>query len=507
MDSRLFIEHLFIVLTSSSLAIMVGLPLGVVAYLFKKLRPILLKIVDLFQTIPALALLGLIMIVLGPGKITVIVGIVLYSLLPIVRNTLLGFENVDAGIKEAARGMGMTTWERLMQVELPLAFPSILTGIKIAVVNAIGIAVFAVYVGGGGLGSILNRGIRVQDFSIILTGTALLMIVAIIFEIIMNQLEKYMTRTRNTSVIKKGILVVAVVGSLLIVPQAFSSGYAKDTLYMYDGDFSEPRVMHEMVKQLVEAHTDLRVEIQDQMAGVNNFKAMVSNTVPDDLLLSYDGTVLTTYLHLDPTDVPQDSTIYDFANEKAQEKFHVHLLDKLGFDNTYAIAVSQDLADQYGLETISDLKTVADELVFGAEHDFYSEEGSMKYYPFTEFYGLQFKDKVSVDGSLKYTAIENKNFDVTVVYATDGLNRKAKLKVLEDDQHFFPEYNGALLVKDDVFERFKEQAPNLEEVLSKLKGQISNEDMIDMTYKIDVEKQKVNDVAHEFLLKKHLIEE
>lgn len=129
----------------------------------------------------------------------------------------------------------------------------------------------------------------------------------------------------------------------------------------------------------------------------------------------------------------------------------------------------------------------------------------MKFGPFTAFYGLNFKDVVSVDVSLKYAAAEKGSFDVTEVYATDGLNRKANLKVLEDDLSFFPDYNGALLVREDTFERFADTAPNLEEVLNLLADQISNDDMVEMTYQVDVLGRTVDDVAHEFLVRRGLL--
>ena len=143
--------------------------------------------------------------------------------------------------------------------------------------------------------------------------------------------------------------------------------------------------------------------------------------------------------------------------------------------------------------------------MFGAEHEFFTQEGSMKFGPFTAFYGFDFKDVVSVDVSLKYAAAEKGSFDVTEVYATDGLNRKANLKVLEDDLSFFPDYNGALLVREDTFERFADTAPNLEEVLNLLADQISNDDMVEMTYQVDVLGRTVDDVAHEFLVSRGLL--
>ena len=136
-------EHLFIVLAASILSIAIGLPLGILSYVYPRVRAVTLRVVDLLQTIPSLALLGIIMVFIGAGKLTVIIGITLYSLLPIVRNTCLGLQEVDPGVKEAARAMGMTKAYRTLMVQFPLAFLTVFAGIRIAVVNAIGAAVFA----------------------------------------------------------------------------------------------------------------------------------------------------------------------------------------------------------------------------------------------------------------------------------------------------------------------------------------------------------------------------
>lgn len=123
----------------------------------------------------------------------------------------------------------------------------------------------------------------------------------------------------------------------------------------------------------------------------------------------------------------------------------------------------------------------------------------MKYQPFSDFYGLKFKEAVPVDVSLKYSAMEEGAFDVMVVYATDGLNKRAGLTILEDDCAFFPEYNGAFLVRNNLFERFYDTAPNLEEVLDLLTGKVDNETMVALTYAVDVEGRQVHQVAREFL--------
>jgi len=506
MTMQLVLEHLALVFAASLFAVLVGLPLGVAAYAFPRVRGAVLRIVDLLQTVPALALLGIIMVFAGAGKQTVVLGLMLYSLLPIVRNTCVGLLQVDPGVREAARGMGMASWYRICAVELPLAFPSVFTGIRIAVVNAIGTAVFAAFVGGGGLGGVLNRGIRIQSMRLILSGTAALMAIALVLDLAMGAAEKRIRRGRGLGGRRAvAALIAAALLVAVVLPIGLRETKGEDTLILYEGDYSETQLIHRMVKLLVEEKTDLAVTIKDQMSQVNNYKALIGDRHSCDLMCSYDGTLLTTFLHRDVSEIPPGVALYDYVNALGREQEDVYLLDLFGFDNTYAIAMPEALAEEYGVTRVSDLIPLAGDFVFGAEHEFFTQEGSMKFGPFTAFYGLRFKDSVSVDVSLKYAAVESGSFDVTEVYATDGLNRKAGLRVLEDDREFFPEYNGALLVRGDLFERFSGVAPELESVLALLGGQIANDDMVEMTYQVDVMGKTVDEVAAAFLRERGLI--
>jgi osmoprotectant transport system substrate-binding protein len=282
-----------------------------------------------------------------------------------------------------------------------------------------------------------------------------------------------------------------------------SAKTSDNEIVIMDGNFSEMKIIHQMVKLLVEDRTSAKVIIKDEVSAVNGFNELVKGNC--DLMNSYDGTLLTTYLKLDTKDIPKGKTLYEYANEVALKEKNVYLLDKLGTNNTYAIAVPQRIADEYHLNNVSDLVPVANKLVFGAEHEFFSEEGSMKYDPFVKFYGLNFKEGNPIDLGLKYSAVANGKIDVTEVYATDGLNKKAKLKVLQDDRNFFPEYNGALLVRADLFDRFEKSAPNLKETLNLLGGIFDNEAMVNLTYAVDVDGKTPNEVAKAFLEEKALI--
>ena len=275
-------------------------------------------------------------------------------------------------------------------------------------------------------------------------------------------------------------------------------------LKMYDGTYSEVVVVNRLVKLLVEENTDLTVTMGDAMSVTNMFREMVNNG-SCDILLNYDGTAISSHLGMDVSDVPEGSTLYDFVNEQFNEKYDCTLLGKLGINNTYALATTEEIAEKYNLKAFSDLVPVAGDLVFGGEPTFFSEDASDRFGPLCEFYGIKFKDYMSIDMTLKYTAIENGNYDVTEVYTTDGLNVKYNLRVLEDDKNFFSEYNGALMVKNDLFERYKDIAPNLKEVLTMLNGKISNEEMTEMTYAVDVEERDVTEVAREWLQKEGLL--
>ncbi len=190
MKLTMVLDHLYLVFLSVLLTIAFGVPLGMLAYYFRPIQQISLWLVQLLQTVPAMALLGIVMVFLGAGKLTVIIGLLLYSLLPVVQNTCLGLGQVDPELKEVARGMGMSRFYRLIKVESPIAFPFIFTGIRIAVVSSVGVAVFATFVGGGGLGRAIYQGIRVQNMSLILQSTFMLMLMAVGFDLLLAFFEK-----------------------------------------------------------------------------------------------------------------------------------------------------------------------------------------------------------------------------------------------------------------------------------------------------------------------------
>ncbi|MCQ4935333.1 ABC transporter permease [Anaerotignum propionicum] len=190
----LTMQHMVLVLIAIGFSTIIGIFLGIISYWVPYLDKVILWVVDSLQTIPSLALLAILMIFFGLGNVTLVIGLILYSLLPIVRNTYLGLTGVPLHLKDAARGMGMSKLQRMIKVELPLSFPLIFSGIKIATVTALSIAVIGVLIGSGGLGYPIYRGIQTMNFAAIMKGTIPVVVMAVLFDFIMSKFEQKLVK-------------------------------------------------------------------------------------------------------------------------------------------------------------------------------------------------------------------------------------------------------------------------------------------------------------------------
>lgn len=183
------LEHLYITTAGVGIAVIIGIPLGILISKKAALSAPILTIADIIQTIPSLSTLAILMIVFGLGNTTVIIGLCLYSLLPVIRNTYTGLNSVSPSIREAARGMGMNLWQSLLRVELPLASPLIYSGIRIAFVMGLGTAVIGVLIGAGGLGGVIYSGIQQQDWGMIMEGTVPVILLSLLAQFVFNKMQ------------------------------------------------------------------------------------------------------------------------------------------------------------------------------------------------------------------------------------------------------------------------------------------------------------------------------
>ena len=260
--------------------------------------------------------------------------------------------------------------------------------------------------------------------------------------------------------------------------------------------FTEGVVLSELAAQLIEGNTQLKVERKFNLGGtIVAFNALKNGDL--DLYPEYTGTGLMAILK-QPA-VSDADKAYGIVQKEFNSQFKIKWLKPLGFNNTYAMAVPEELASQNNLKSTSDLAKIVDKLIFGAEQDFFGRADG--YDGFTQAYGFKFKNVKQMEIGLKYKAIANKEVNVINAFSTDGLLITHKLRVLADDKKFFPPYYGAFLVRMSTLEK----QPQLEAVLDKLAGKITDSEMQKLNYEVDQEKKDPAAVVKAFLKAKGLV--
>jgi len=260
---------------------------------------------------------------------------------------------------------------------------------------------------------------------------------------------------------------------------------------------SEQYILAEMISLLIEEKTDIEVERKMGIGGgtSNIHPAIIKGEI--DIYPEYTGTgwlfVLKEELISDPAE------LYKKTKEKYKEDFNIEWMGLYGFNNTYALAIKDTVAEELGIVTYSDLAEKGQDLVFGAEYDFYEREDGFPM--LSETYGFKFKDETELDIGLKYVAIGADEVDVINAFSTDGLLAEFKLRVLVDDKNYFPAYHATTIIKAETLEKY----PELEEVLELLTEQISDSEMIQMNYAVEKDKKDPKDVAKDFLTEKGLL--
>ncbi|MBW0770323.1 ABC transporter permease [Mammaliicoccus lentus] len=195
---QLFLDHLLISVYGVLFAVIVGIPLGIIIARYSKLSGFIITLANIIQTVPALALLAILMLVMGLGSNTVVMTVFLYALLPIIKNTYTGIKNVDSGIKDAGKGMGMTSKQVLTMVELPLSLSVMIGGIRIAFVIAIGVTAIGSFIGSSSLGDIIIRGTNATDgTSLILAGAIPTALLAVLSDIVLGYIERKLDPTKR----------------------------------------------------------------------------------------------------------------------------------------------------------------------------------------------------------------------------------------------------------------------------------------------------------------------
>lgn len=496
-------QHVALVVVAILIAVAIGVPTGILLTRHPKLRGPVLAIANVMQTIPSLALFGFLIplpFVGGIGARTALVALVLYSLLPIIRNTVTGILGVEPNVREAAVAMGMTDSQVLRQVEIPLAMSVILTGIRVATVIAVGLTTIAAAVGAGGLGVYIFRGLRQYDNNLLLAGALPAALLALIADFSLGLLQQqfsFEAGAKQRRVSRKFVLafvaVLVVVGAFVFLRSAGTQSPSNQARVVVGSkDFTESILLAEIASQLLEK-TGLNVERRFELVGNVPHESLLSGQL--DLYPEYTGTAYTAILHHTPVTDPR--VVYSQVQREYGEKFALEISPSLGFENTFAVLVRGEDSRRLKLKKISEAAGYAAKWRAGFGQDFMSRADG---YPgFSKAYGLKFAEVREMDLSLTYIALSSKQVDLIAGNSTEGRIAKLDLVQLEDDRRYFPPYEAVYIVRKSAL-----STPHLNEVLAKLAGAISTEEMRQLNYEIDGNKRDPKEVVREWIAKKGL---
>lgn len=498
-------QHIQLVFASILVAVLIGVPTGILLTRYRVLRNPVLGLANIMQTVPSLALFGLLIplpYIGGIGWRTALVALVLYSLLPIIRNTVTGILGVDPNVREAAIAMGMTSGQMLWRVELPLAMGVIVTGIRIATVIAVGVTTIAAAVGASGLGVYIFRGLRQYDNNLLISGAVASAALALIADFLLGLLEQRFSLERKDRglAISQKILLVAI--SLLAALGIFASFRNQPSattkpdagrVVVASKDFTESLLLAEIISQLLEAR-GVMVQRRFELGGNIPHEALLSGEA--DIYPEYTGTAFTAILHHDPISDPR--AVYEQSKKEYEEKLGLELGPPLGFENTFAILVRGDDARKLKLKTISDAVPHATQWRAGLGQDFMSRADG---YPgFSKAYGLRFAEVREMDLSLTYIALSSNKVDLIAGNSTEGRIAKLDLFQLQDDRHYFPPYEAVYIIRRDSLNR----SAILRQVIDMLGNRISTDEMRQLNYEVDGDKKDVKEVVRQWIATKKL---
>lgn len=495
----LLVEHIQISLAAIVIAILLG---GLIGILISECRPgakPTLAVVSFLYTIPSISMLGFLIPFSGVGNLTAVIALTIYALLPMVRNTHTGITNIDPLLLEAAKGMGSTRLQTLVRIKLPLAMPVILSGIRSMTTMTIALAGIASFIGAGGLGVAIYRGITTNNAAMTMAGSLLIAVLALAIDGLFTLLEKWMDRRKKPARRHRRPLWIALITvSLLIAVLPLVRPSATDTIRIATKPMSEQYILGEMLDILIEQETGLNVEVtQGVGGGTSNIQPAMENG-EFDIYPEYTGTAWNMVLKEEDL---YDESRFDELNSRYQQTYDMQWIGMYGFNNTYGLVVRSEIAEQYDLKTYSDLAAVSDRLNLGAEYDFFEREDG--YDALCDAYGMHFGATMDLDIGLKYQALEQGEIDAMVIFTTDGQLSVADARVLEDDRGFYPSYRCGNVIRSEVLRAH----PELAAVFDQLSGQISDSDMAAMNYAVESEGKEPRDVAVEFLQTHGLIEQ
>jgi osmoprotectant transport system permease protein len=485
-------QHLLLVTISTVAAIAVGVPLGIFAARRPRLSAPLVGAANLVQTVPSLAMFGFLLpvpLIGGVGPRTAVVVLILYGLLPIVRTTIAGLQGIDRAIREAGTAMGMTRGELLRLVELPLAMPSIVAGVRVAAVVGVGSATIAAAIGAGGLGEYIYRGLSMVDSTVILAGAIPAAAMALTIDAGLLWVERRLASRRRTPRRALAAAAAATIGVILLGSVAVISS-RRTAIVVGSKNFTEQLILGEIVAQTIERETGLPVDRRLNLGGTLICeRALAGGDI--DVYVEYTGTALTAVFH---QPLAGDTAAVLQTVRDAYARTGRTLLEPLGFNNTFTILIRGADARTLHLKTIDDAAGQAPRWRAGFGYEFLERPDGFP--GLSKKYGLRFAEPPRVmDLALTYRALASGQVDVIAGDATAGLIQALDLFPLEDNRRYFPPYDAVPVARAAMLLRY----PEVHRALTALAGTISASDMQAMNHAADAGREDPSAIARRFL--------
>jgi osmoprotectant transport system permease protein len=442
-------NHVRVSVTALALGLAVSLPLAILSRNRPVLRGALLGLASIVQTVPGLALLALfypLLLALAAitlswfgfafsafGFLPAVLALALYSMLPALRNTITGLNGVDAAILEAAQGVGMTPRQSLVMVELPLALPVMMAGIRTAAVWVIGTATLSTPIGQTSLGNYIFAGLQTQNWVFVLFGCIAAALLALLVDQLLALIESGLRNRSRLRAALGGIGIAALVAATLIPTLARSSS----SYIVGAKTFAEQYVLSALMAQRLRA-AGLTATSREGLGSNVIFDALASGDI--DVYVDYSGTLWANQFHR--TDIkPRNELLAELKGILAKQ--NITLLGELGFENAYALVMPRKRAVELGIKSIADLASRASTMSIAGDYEFFSRP---EWAALQKAYGLSFRAQRTMQPDFMYAAVASGEVDVIAGYTSDGLIAKYDLVVLEDPKHAIPPYDAIVLL-------------------------------------------------------------
>lgn len=505
---QLLLEHIQMTSAAVLISICIGIPLGIFVTKNKKISSVVIGIANIMQSIPSIGLLAFLVPVVGIGQKPAIIMVIIYALLPIIKNTYIGI----TGIQQSASSIGLTKWRILYKIQIPIAMPYIMAGVRISAVTAVGTVTIAAFAGAGGLGWLINLGLNANDADLVLLEALPACFLALAVDFVLGKVENALTpeglkpvdqiTNRTKAERKKRTAIAVCLLVLILVVPCFASVYSvfqrrEDKIVVGSENFTEALILGNIYSQLIQDQTDIKVEEKFNLNGTMiTMSAMERGDI--DTFTDYTGVLISNVLK---EEMYSDSKeVYDRVRSGMEEKYDMQVSNSLGFSNTYVFAVTSETMAQHHLTKVSELLEQADSLKLGCTTAFTQREDLLP--KLKKEFQVSFKEVNGLEGNIRYQALISGKVDVTDAFETDAVLKKMNLVKLEDDIEFFPPYQAVSVTRNKTLEKY----PQLQEVMDKMEGTITTEEMMDMNYKVDVEGKTPKETAVEFLKEKGMIE-